>query len=768
MLSRAIEILILLVAGVLSSSTIASSLLNDEELAWIIANPVIHYAVQQDWPIDYISQDKHFGLSRDYLDHIENVTGLRFVLATNPGDAALITNMAPGLMVDTERDKWIFSQRWITANALIVTRAGTTSTRTLQQLLGKRVAVRDGSDYEIWLRRHYPDITLLPQADLSAVLNSLQREEVDAAIGPDLLMRPLLYRHLKKKLVVAGQIPSMATGLHMAVSRDREPLRSIIDKALAAMSASQTDALFSQWLGDLKIGHLTANVIFSVFPFELTLFTLLIIGLIWALWRALRHRRRAVISEASMGQFLAIMSHEIRTPMNAMIAALELLRLPCDTQQRKDYLALAHTSSKHLMGLLNDILDHSKLSHGQIRLDKQCFSLAHMMEDLSALQEPVAAEKGLKLVTSLDKSLEHQWIVADSYRLRQIINNLLANAIKFTEEGVVSLEVVYQHYAEKEGLRITISDTGIGIPLSAQSTLFDAWTQADNASQRRYDGSGLGLFICHELVSLAGGQIRFNSQPGVGSTFCVKIPVVFCDKPAQHAKNETGIQRLAAGSSILVVEDHPANQAILAAQLTALNCHYDMASNGREALSLLEDENYYDVILLDCNLPDMDGYEVSRRIRAFEIERNQNITPIVAISALSGTKHQQQCLESGMQAWLTKPLLLPCLSATLSRWCESDSTGQSVKEITDIKCNITAHLSEDIEGFDKALREQNIRLMLHYMHRIHGAALSYQIQPLAACAADFEQQLRAAKIPSMLQGKNWIKQLRNHLSAAHA
>ncbi|WP_159377975.1 ATP-binding protein [Pantoea dispersa] len=733
-----------------------------------MANPVIHYAVQQDWPIDYISQDKHFGLSRAYLDHIENVTGLRFVLATEPGEAGLVSNMAPGLMVDTEREKWIFSQRWITANALIVTRPGTTSTRTLQQLRGKRVSIRDGSDYEYWLRRHYPDITLLPQADLSAVLNSLQREEVDAAIGPDILMRPLLYRHLKKKLVVAGQIPLMVTGLHMAVSRDREPLRSIIDKTLAAMSASQTDALFSHWLGDLKIGQLTANIIFSVFPLELTLFTLLITGLIWALWRALRHRRRAVISEASMGQFLAIMSHEIRTPMNAMIAALELLRLPCNTQQREDYLALAHTSSKHLMGLLNDILDHSKLSHGQIRLDKQCFSLTHMMEDLSALQEPVAAEKGLKLVTSLDKTLEHQWIVADSYRLRQIINNLLANAIKFTEEGVVSLEVVYQPYAKKEGLRITISDTGIGIPLSAQSTLFDAWTQADNATQRRYDGSGLGLFICHELVSLAGGQIRFNSQPGKGSTFCVEIPVVFCDKPTRPAKNDAGIQRLATGSSILVVEDHPANQAILAAQLKALNCHYDMANDGREALSLLEDENYYDVILLDCNLPDMDGYEVSRRIRAFENERNQDMTPIVAISALSGSKHQQQCLESGMQAWLTKPLLLSCLSTMLSRWCESDNTGQSVNEITDIKCDITAYLSEDIKGFDKALREQNIRWMLHYMHRIHGAALSFQLQPLADCAADFEQQLRTAEIPSILEGENWIEQLRNHLSAAHA
>lgn len=767
MIFRVAKILFFILTGTFCFSANSSSLLNDEELAWIENNPVIFYSAQKEWFVDSISHDKHSGLSRAYLDHIEKVTGLRFVLTNELENASLITNMAPQLMTDTEREGWLFTQRWFTANALIVTRPDTKNARTLEQLINKRIAVHSGSNYELWLRRNYPDIKLLPQPDISEVLNSLLRNEVEAAIGPDLLIRPQLYRHFKGRLVIAGQIPSMVSGLHMAVSADMKPLKSIIDKTLAIMPSGMIDILFNEWLYEKKIGKLSAGMLFSLYQLEITLCALIIAGLIWALWRALCHRRHAVKSEASMSQFLAIMSHEIRTPMNAMIAALELLRLPCNTLQRKNYLALAHSSSKHLLSLLNDILDYSKLSHGQIRLNKQCFSLSQLIEDLAAVQQPVAAKKGLKLVTFLDKSLEEQWIVADAYRLRQVINNLLANAIKFTDTGLVSLEVKYHPYAKKDGLRITITDTGIGIPPSAQSTLFDAWTQADNATPRRYDGSGLGLFICKELVSLAGGRLRFSSQPGKGSTFSVEIPAVFCDKPDQSIKNETDIQQFTTGTSILVIEDNPANQAILAAQLTALNCHCDMASDGREALSLLENENYYDVILMDCNLPDMDGYEVTRRIRMFEKESGQDRTPIVAISALSGAKHQQQCLDSGMQAWLTKPVLLKNLSAVLARWCDTDSTKYLVGMNADFKGDIENQLIDDIANFEKALQKQEARWMLHYMHRIHGAALTYQMLPLAECAADFEQQLRAEQIPSISQGQNWTEQLRNHLSATH-
>lgn len=759
---RITTLFVVLVMCFLCISAHATSLLSEQERNWIEANPVVSYSVREDWPLDYIDKGRHFGLSRAYLDQIENMTGLRFELGTEP-TAALVTNFAPSLMTAEERSQWIFGQRWITTSAVVVARRDASHVRTLEHLRGKRVAVRQGSDYESWFRRFYPELQLIPGPDMLSILRSVREGEADVAIGPDMLIRPLLYRSAGSQLAVAGQLPSLVAGLHMGIVPELPLLQAIIDKALAAMPASRSDAIFSQWIGDLKVGNVTAAMVFALYPLELTLIALLLIVLIWALWRALWHRRRAVASEASMSQFLAMMSHEIRTPMNAMIAALELLRFPSRAAQHEEYLALAHSSSRHLMDLLNDILDHSKLSHRQLMLGRQCFSIAELVRDLVALQGPLAAEKGLSLAVKLDTTLELQWIVADVHRMRQLINNLLANAIKFTETGTVSLQVSSKPYANSEGLRIIVSDTGIGIPPEAQPTIFDAWTQADNAATRSYSGSGLGLYICRELVKLAGGKLSCTSKPGEGSIFRVDLPVIFCDTPVQEATESPALHRFVTGTSILIVEDHPANQAMLAAQLSALNCHYDIAGDGMQALALLDEENYYDVILLDCNLPDIDGYDVARKIRAFEAAQCRERTPIVAISALSGAAHQQKCLDSGMQALLTKPLRLSCLSSVLMRWCSQENTlpVHAAKGVTEDELRAT--LLQDITGFSEALEQHDLRLMIHYIHRLHGAALVYEIHALAECAVAFEQQLRKQNIPSVEEGRCWTEQLKSHL-----
>lgn len=764
--SSVATLLIVLAMSLLSMSARATSLFSEEERAWMVANPVIRYSVQQNWPLDYIDQGRHFGLSRAYLDQIEKMTGLRFRLATELQNAALVTNLAPSLMAEADRAKWLLSQRWITMNALMVTRHDASNLRTLEHLRGKRVAVRKDSEYESWLRHFHPEIDLFPQEDMPTLLRSVREGEADVAIGPELIVRPLLYRSLGSKLVVAGQLPSLVAGLHMGVVPDWPMLKVIIDKALAGMPASRTDAMFSQWIGDLKIGQLTAAMIFGLYPLELTLIALLLLGLAWALWRALWHRKRAVASEARMSQFLAVMSHEIRTPMNAMVAALELLRLPAPPAQRSEYLALAHSSSKHLMDLLNDILDHSKLSHSQLVLGRQCFSLKKLVDDLVAVHRPLATEKRLSLEVAFDTMLEGQWIVGDANRLRQVISNLLLNAIKFTETGGITLWVCSEPYDKAEGLRFSVCDTGIGIPFEAQPTLLDAWTQADTAATRSYNGSGLGLYICRELVKLAGGRLSFTSRPGEGATFIVELPAIFCDTPVEDLSEPSTLQKFVNGTSVLIVEDHPANQVMMAAQLSALNCHYDIAGDGMQALALLAEENYYDVILLDCNLPDIDGYDVARRIRAFERAQGIERTPIVAISALSGSAHQQQCLDSGMQALLTKPLRLTCLSSMLMRWCQPDGN-MRVDDISVVpEGEIAGWFSQDIAGFAEALKQQDTRWMLHHLHRLHGAALVYEKHSLAECAAAFEQHMREENIPSVAEGEGWIEQLKRHLSAA--
>ncbi len=752
--------ILLLINCLLVFTVQAAPLFSEKERAWIAENPVIFYDIIDDWPLDYIDQGRHFGLSRAYLEQIEKMTGLRFKLAGEQQSPAFVTNMPAALMTEPERTKWHWAQRWVTANALVVTSHDSDHIRTLDHLRTKRVAVRMGSPYEEWLTHYYPEIELSPQPDMSSLLQSVLSGEADAAIGADLVLRPLLYRRYAHKLVVAGQLPEMVTGLHMAISPEWEPLRNILSKALASMPASQSDRLFSQWVGDLKTGKLTAELIFALYPVEIGLIMLLLLSLIWALRRALVHKRRAVLSEERKSQFLAMMSHEIRTPMNALVAALELLRLPAAAQQREEYLELALSSSKNLQGLLNDILDHCKLAQNQLKLDNHCFLLRKMIEELEAIYHPLAHRKGLQISASLPPVLREQWIVADEHRIRQVIGNLLANAIRFTDHGCVSLDV-QQHLSAKGDpiLHIEVADTGIGISPQARRTLFEAWTQADNATTRRYDGSGLGLYICHELVSLAGGALICQSEPGVGSVFRVELPVTFCEAPVESQTIET-LRHFSPDTCVLVVEDHPANQKMLAAQLDALNCQYELVGDGASALALLEDENYFDVILLDCNLPDIDGYEVAKRVREFENITVRQATPIVAISALSGPEHQQQCRDSGMDAWLSKPLSIYALSEMLARWCQPlySERPAALPEVT--LDDPRQYIADDIRHFCAAAEKHDIRWMVHYVHRLNGVANLYQLMPLARHAKEIEDTLREGNPPTPAQIDAWTIALR--------
>lgn len=508
--------------------------LTEQEHAWIAANPEIPYSVLRNRPLDYIEAGKHYGLSRVYLDEIEKLTKLRFRPAA-PGEvSAFISNMPADLLSHEQRAKWLLTQRWVTTNALIVTRYDMHNIRTLGHLSSRRVAVLAGGAYEQWLKRFYPEITLISLPDIAAQLQSLLTEEADAAIGSDLSIMPLLNRRYAHKLAVAGQLPELVTGLHMAVSPEWQPLHSIISRALSSMPAQQSDHLFRQWVGSVKTGQLSADMIVALYPMEISLFLLMLSCLILALYRALIHRQRAETSERRKSQFLAMMSHEIRTPMNALVAALELLKLPVADEQRDEYLSLALISSANLQGLLNDILDHCKLAQKQLTLEKRCFILSNVIYELESIHQPLAMQKGLLLSANLSTSLEGQWIVADEYRLRQVINNLLSNAIKFTEQGSITLAVEWYLSDKSEPwLCIKVSDTGIGISPDIQHRLFEAWTQADCDTTRRYDGSGLGLYICHELVELAQGTISCESEPGKGSIFSIHLPVTFCAAPAQ-------------------------------------------------------------------------------------------------------------------------------------------------------------------------------------------------------------------------------------------
>ncbi len=766
MFARLLSLLLLLAALCFSSLSLANKLpLSLDEQRWIADNPEIAYSFIASWPLDYAQDGEHIGLSRDYLDEISRLTGLRFILATRDRlEPRLISALAPTLLEPNQLTDWRFSQRWLSTGALVISHNSAGAVQSLDQLSGKRVAVRRDTFYESWLRHHRPDILLLPLDHTREVFEAVYDDRAEFGLGSDLVMRPLLYRFFSHKLAISGQIPELMAGISMGVKVQDPLLLSIINKALAAIPAERANKLYERWAGDLKLGYPTVGVIFSLYQWEIVAFIVLLLLLVFLLRRALYLRRQATASEQRKTQFLAMMSHEIRTPMNAVIASLELLNRPVTAAQHAQYLALAHSSAKSLLGLLNDILDHSKLSQKNIVLEHHAFALSELIDAVCDSYRPLAQQKDLALSTLISPNLESRWVEGDAHRLRQIINNLLSNAIKFTEKGRVTLTLDAEDFPDRTCMvSVAITDTGIGIAHESQHTVFDAWTQADNGAERHYDGSGLGLWICWQLAQLMRGSLECHSAPGAGSTFILRLPLRICQAPIKPV--EPPLPKFSAGTSILLVEDHPAAQRMLSAQLHTLGCDVDWAENGQQALNLLEEENYYDLILLDINLTDISGYDVARRWRMIEKQRGNPPMPLVAISAMSDAAHHQQCQLSGIDGVLSKPIVLTALAECLTRWCSLDGVSRQAPTMPVLDEQVLQWLMEDVEQFTHACQHLERQQMQHHAHRLRGAAQMYQLSQLACAAEQIENHLRADQPVTPQQADCWLSELKTAVTS---
>lgn len=760
---RLILCCLLVVTGLLSQIVQANELtLTSQEKRWIANNPIVSYNFVVSWPLDYHDDGQHIGLSRDYLDKITQLTGLRFKLSSRYDyPTQLFSAVAPELLPAHQLEGWRFSDRWLSTSALIVTHKHAKIIQSIDQLSGKRVAVRSGTFYESWLRDNRPDILLLPMEHTRQIFDSVYNGEADVALGSDLVMRPLLYRYYSHKLTIAGQIPELMAGISMAVSASEPELLSIINKALTAIPANEANSIFNRWAGDMKLGYPSAGVILSLYQWELLTISLMLLLLGWLLHRAILLRRRATASEVRKTQFLAMMSHEIRTPMNAMIASLELMKQPESQHQSEQYLALASSSARSLLDLLNDILDHSKLSAERVKLESQPFALGELINAVCDSYRPLAAEKDLALLVSIEHRLKQQWMLGDPHRLRQIVNNLLSNAIKFTEKGAVSLTLDAEFFVDSTCLiSIAVADTGIGIPAESRHTLFDAWTQVDDAADRRYGGSGLGLWICQQLATLMRGSLLCASQLGEGSTFTLKVPLRPCAAVQQPMRQS--LPRFSPETAILLVEDNPAAQHTMQGQLKTLGCLVELAETGQQALTLLEEENYYDVILLDINLPDISGYDIARSLRALEKQRGTEPMPIVAISAMSDDAHYEQCQASGFDGVLSKPIVLSSLAQSLRSWCHLAPVSEVAEfEFESKTQELQGWLEADVQGFKQAGDKCDRRLMQHYAHRLRGTAQIYKLTDLAQVAETIESQLRAEAEVTFETVEQWWQMLRS-------
>ena len=385
-------------------------------------------------------------------------------------------------------------------------------------------------------------------------------------------------------------------------------------------------------------------------------------------------REAALEARRTTAEFLANMSHEIRTPLNTMIGSASLLLDSSLTEDQREWMSMVHTSGEGLLSLINDILDLSRIEAGRLPIEPIPFNLESVVQEVAELVAVKATEKEIQVNVQYPEAVPRH-LVGDPGRIRQVLTNLASNAIKFTHYGHVLITVECDDQSgDVADLRLAVEDTGIGIPEDKLEQIFEKFTQAHNSIPEQYGGTGLGLAISHQLVELMEGTIGVTSRMGEGSTFRfdLRLPI----SPAEPAVAPAGTgsgenvrpsRTRPVSARVLVVEDNVFNQRVAAEMLRKLGCRVDVAANGREAVDMIQTFPY-DLVFMDCQMPEMDGYEATAEIRLLEPQIKH--VPIIAMTANAMQGDRERCLDAGMDDYVSKPVRMDYLTGVLNKYLE--------------------------------------------------------------------------------------------------
>ena len=782
------------------------------EQRWLEQNPRLKVAIIENaGPLSFFDEKGEFrGLSEQILARISLRTRLKFEVLRGSSLNKQIEQVKDGaadflavIATSTEREAELrFTRPYLVSPFVMVTGMHPGSPETLDDMAGKSLAIYRGHALREFIHAQVPGIRFIDAETPAQGMELVAKGQADAALSSLVIARYLISQRYQNRLHITSTIGTEPARFTFATNRGSLELYSILNKALLSIPPEEMDELTNRWRNEPAVedSYWLRHRAMIIKGFA-SAAGLLLLALGWiAYQRSLIRKRQQLLLQLQQAKdaaddanrakttFLATMSHEIRTPMNALIGMLELAEKKAE-QGITDRFALevASTAAGDLLGLIGDILDIARIESGHLSLTPERTDIRALVESVARVFEGLARDKHLRLVVDLDLESTPE-VLIDPLRFKQIISNLLSNAIKFTREGEVRLKMQAEPGTHQGHLaiRLRVEDTGIGISVEDQQRLFSPFTQAGNCAQSARSGSGLGLVISRSLCEMMGGQLRLSSVPGQGTQIEVTLQVPALQAVAEPTPAAPAEQLPIEPLNILVVDDYPANRLLLSRQLSYLGHCTLEAKDGKQGLELWRNHPF-DVVITDCNMPIMNGYELAGAIRDEEQAKGLEACLILGFTANAQREEKVRCGEAGMDDCLFKPISLRDLSARLA----SRNPGATSIVPEEIKGQTSAEIDlsglEQWVGADRTLINDLLRELassnekdlarlqdfyidrdhdgaMELAHRIKGGARIVKAHRLILCCERLEAALGASDAAALTQAVAALQQSMERLT----